>query len=367
MITVYQSRQKQILQYIQQTQSEAILLMVPNNIYYFTGFLSEPHERFFALYIEGQTEKTTLFVPSLDMDAAKAKAEVDEIISVSDIENPYEIFTQSIGKVPVRFALEKSYMTISQVEQFKQQIPTFSYENIETYIWQMRANKTENEIDKIKQAITISEQALQRTWSKIKIGMTELEVKAELEYQMTVLGADAIAFETIVLSGKRAALPHGSASDTKIENGNFLLFDFGVTKDGYHSDLTRTCIVGEGTEEQRKIYETVRQANERAIQAVKTGTMLQAIDKAGRMFIEAQGYGEYFTHRIGHGLGLDVHEYPSIHSNNEEYIQEGLLFTVEPGIYVPEIGGVRIEDDIYITSSGEVEVLSSFSKELIYV
>ena len=367
MITVYQSRQKQILQYIQQTQSEAILLMVPKNIYYFTGFLSEPHERFFALHIDSQTGKSILFVPSLDMDAAQAEAVVDEIIPVSDVENPYEIFKQCIGKVTGRFALEKSYMTISQLEQFNQQIPTFSYEDIETYIWQMRANKSENEIAKIKQAIAISEQALQYTWDQIKIGMTELEVKAELEYQMTILGADAIAFETIVLSGKRAALPHGSAGDTKINRGDFLLFDFGVTKDGYHSDLTRTCIVGEGTEEQIKIYNTVREANERAIQTVKTGTKLQMIDKVARLFIEEQGYGKYFTHRIGHGLGLDVHEYPSIHSNNEEFIQEGLLFTIEPGIYVPEIGGVRIEDDIYITSDGKVEVLSSFTKELIYV
>lgn len=367
MITVYQSRQKQILQYIQQTQSEAILLMVPKNIYYFTGFLSEPHERFFALHIDSQTGKSILFVPSLDMDAAQAEAVVDEIIPVSDVENPYEIFKQCIGKVTGRFALEKSYMTISQLEQFNQQIPTFSYEDIETYIWQMRANKSENEIAKIKQAIAISEQALQHTWDQIKIGMTELEVKAELEYQMTILGADAIAFETIVLSGKRAALPHGSAGDTKINRGDFLLFDFGVTKDGYHSDLTRTCIVGEGTEEQIKIYNTVREANERAIQTVKTGTKLQMIDKVARLFIEEQGYGKYFTHRIGHGLGLDVHEYPSIHSNNEELIQEGLLFTIEPGIYVPEIGGVRIEDDIYITSDGKVEVLSSFTKELIYV
>src|SRR5699024_6100539 len=118
-------------------------------------------------------------------------------------------------------------MTIRQLEPFNQQIPTFSYEDIEKYIWQKRANKNENEIAKIKQAIASSEQALQYTWDQIKIGMTELEVKAELEYQMTILGADAIAFETIVLSGKRAALPHGSAGDTKINRGDFLLFDFG--------------------------------------------------------------------------------------------------------------------------------------------
>src|SRR5699024_769193 len=158
---------------------------------------------------------------------AQAEAVVDEIIPVSDVENPYEIFKQCIGKVPGRFALEKSYMTISQLEQFNQQLPTFSYEDIETYIWQMRANKSENEIAKIKQAIAISEQALQYTCEQIKIGMTDLEVKAELVYQMTILGADAISIDTIVLTGKQADLSHVSAGNTTINRGDCLLFDFG--------------------------------------------------------------------------------------------------------------------------------------------
>lgn len=364
---MYKTRQRNLLQSIKETNSDGVFMMVPNNIYYFTGFLSEPHERFFALYVDVKTNKTILFVPSLDESAAQEVAEVDQIIPISDTDSPYEIFAQQIGQAPELLSLEKNYLTIEKLEQLKQQIPTFSYQDMEIYIRQMRANKTPNEIEKVKQAIAISEEALQHTWNHIKVGMTELELKAELEYQMTVLGADAIAFETIALSGKRAALPHGSSSDIAIENGDFLLFDFGVTKDGYHSDLTRTCIVGEGTKEQRQIYNTVREANEAAIKAVEIGASMQVIDRAARHVIEAKGYGDYFTHRIGHGLGLDVHEYPSIHYHNEEQITKGLLFTVEPGIYVPNIGGVRIEDDIYMTEDGKMEVLSSFTKDLIYV
>lgn len=368
MISMYKTRQQQLLQYVQQElKADAICMMVPENIYYFTGFAADPHERFFALYVDVKQGKTVLFLPSLDETAARDVAIVDEIIPVSDTEQPYEKFAQIVGQDTALFALEKSYVSIEQLEQLQQQFPNFSYHNMEMFIASLRAQKNRTEIDLVQEAITISEKALQHTWDHIRVGMTELEVKAELEYQMTMLGADAIAFETIVLSGKRSALPHGSAGNTRIEHGDFLLFDFGVTKAGYHSDLTRTCIIGEGSKEQESIYQTVRQANELAIQAVKTGEMLQTIDRAARHYIEEQGYGAYFTHRIGHGLGLDVHESPSMHANNTNKITEGLLFTIEPGVYVPEIGGVRIEDDIYIGPKGEVEVLSSFTKELIYI
>jgi len=365
---MYKTRQKQLLQYVQQElQTDAVIMMVPKNIYYFTGFAADPHERFFALYVDAKNGKTILFLPSLDETAAIGVAQVDEIVPVSDTEDPYKLFAQKTHSNVTTFAIEKGYMTVEQMELFQRQLNDFMYTDIEACIKNMRARKSMHEVDKVKQAIQIAEKALQHTWGQIQTGMTELDIKAELEYQMTVLGADAIAFETIVLTGSRSALPHGSASNTEVQHGDFLLFDFGVTKDGYHSDLTRTCMIGEGTKEQEKIYHTVLKANQLAIESVKVGDMLQTIDQSARTYIEEQGYGQFFTHRIGHGLGLDVHEYPSIHLNNEEKITEGLLFTVEPGIYVPDIGGVRIEDDIYIDENGQVNVLSSFTKELTYV
>lgn len=367
-MSIYELRQQQLIDYAKtELKTEAILLMVPKNIYYFSGFQADPHERFFALFIDVNKGKTILFLPSLDETAALGVAEVDEIVPVSDTEQPYEKFAYVVGSTVSSFALEKSYITMTIFEKLQGQFVHVSVKNVESFIDTLRAKKTEDEINIVKEAVTISEQALQKTWNSIRIGMTELEVKAELEYQMTMLGADAIAFETIVLSGKRSALPHGSANNSKIKAGDFLLFDFGVTKNGYHSDLTRTCIVGHATKEQEQIYQTVKRANELAIASVQAGEALQVIDQTARNYITEQGYGDFFKHRIGHGLGLDVHEYPSIHESNTEKITPGLLFTIEPGIYVPDIGGVRIEDDIYVQEDGTIEVLSSFTKDLIQI
>jgi len=145
-----------------------------------------------------------------------------------------------------------------------------------------------------------------------------------------------------------------------------LLFDIGVYYDGYASDITRTFAVGEVSDQMREVYNTVLAANLAGIAAVKPGVAFNAIDAAARQVIEAAGYGEYFTHRIGHGLGMDVHEYPSMHSQNADLAEEGLVITIEPGIYLPKIGGVRIEDDVFITSSG-AELLTSFPKELMII
>ncbi len=145
------------------------------------------------------------------------------------------------------------------------------------------------------------------------------------------------------------------------------MFDFGVTVNGYHSDITRTFLVNQGTKEQIAMYETVKEANERAIRAVKVGRPLKEIDLAARNFIAQKGYGNYFTHRIGHGLGLEVHEPPSLHEQNDMPVQKGMLFTIEPGIYIPDLGGVRIEDDVYVNEAGEIEVLTTYPKELQYI
>src|SRR5699024_7392101 len=153
-------------------------------------------------------------------------------IPVSDTENPYEKLAQTVGDTLTSVAIEKSYITITQMEQLQSQFPTISYINIEDFVAKVRAQKSITEIKHVKQAVVIAEQALQKTIELVLPGMTELEIKAELEYQMTILGADSIAFETIVLSGKRSALPHGTANNTKINNGDFLLFDFGATKNG---------------------------------------------------------------------------------------------------------------------------------------
>lgn len=365
---MYKMRQKRLINHLQnELQVDSALIISPITIYYYTGFNSDPHERFFVLFVNAKTEKTILFLPSLDEDAAKEVAKVDEFVSITDTENGYDKLSQKIGRSITSFAFEKSYVTVAQYEMLTKYYPDAKFKNIESFINMERIKKLPKEIEYVKKAIQITEKGLVNTLEKIQLGMTELQIKAELEYQLMLLGPDGIAFDTIVLSGENTALPHGVPGNRKIQRGDFLLFDFGVTVNGYHSDLTRTFIVGEGSQEQIDIYDTVCRANEIAIEAVKVGDPLKVIDQAARNYITRKHYGEYFTHRIGHGLGLEVHEQPSVHNENEETVEAGLLFTIEPGIYIPQVGGVRIEDNIYVNDDGEVEVLSSFRKALTYI
>nr|WP_313892414.1 M24 family metallopeptidase [Psychrobacillus sp.] len=181
---------------------------------------------------------------------------------------------------------------------------------------------------------------------------------------MRKFGADGPSFSTIVLSGEKAAFPHGSPGERKLQIGDYLLIDFGVMKDGYSSDITRTFIIGEASEEQKKIYGIVLESNQAGIQAVQAGVALKTFDLAARNIIIEKGYGQYFNNRVGHGLGMELHEEPSIHQNNEGIAETGLVFTIEPGIYIPDVGGVRIEDTVYINEDRKVEVLSSFPREM---
>lgn len=365
---MYQKRQEKLMNYMKnELGADMALLMSPINIYYYTGFLSNPHERFFVLAIDAKNNNTTLYLPSLDENAAKEAATVNEFVPVFDHENGYEKFKQHLNQDVNHFCIEKNYVTVEQYEQIGSIFHKANFSNIEPFIVQERLKKSADEITKVKKAIHITEEGLKNTLPKIKVGMTELQVKAELEYELKLLGADNFAFDSLILSGKNSALPHGVSGTREIQQGDFLLFDFGIFTDGYCSDITRTFIIGEGTEKQIDVYQTVLEANEKAIEAVKVGNPLKVIDIAARDVITNKGYGAYFTHRTGHGMGLDVHEAPSIHNENEQTIETGLLFTIEPGIYIPEIGGVRIEDDIYINENGEVEVLSSFPKQLTYI
>jgi len=365
---VYTTKQKRLITYLkEEMKTEHAIIMSPTNIYYYTGFYSDPHERFFALSVDAKNEKTILFLPSLDKSAAEGVAQADELVAVEDTDNPYEKFSETIGTQLQSYGCEKGFITLAQYEQLANYYPNADVYDIQPYIASERLKKSRDEIEHVKEAIKVAEQALAKTIENIESGMTELRIKTLLENEMMALGAEKIAFDTIVLSGKNSALPHGVPGDKKIENGDFLLFDFGATVNGYHSDLTRTFIVGKGTDEQKEIYETVREANEKAIEAVKAGLPLKNVDRAARDYIAAKDYGEFFTHRIGHGLGLEVHEEPSIHNENEQLMERGMLFTIEPGIYLKQLGGVRIEDDVYIDEEGEVEVLSSFGKEMTHI
>lgn len=230
----------------------------------------------------------------------------------------------------------------------------------------IRMIKTEAELQVMEEAAAISDKAYDHILSFVKPGMTEIEVSNELEFFMRQQGATSSSFDIIVASGVRSALPHGVATDKKIASGELVTLDFGALYKGYCSDMTRTFAVGEISDELRKIYDTVLEAHMRGIQGTKAGMTGKEADALTRDYIKAEGYGDYFGHGTGHGLGMEVHEGPRLSPMGEVMLKENMVVTVEPGIYVPDVGGCRIEDDIVITKDGN-RSLNKAPKQLIIV
>lgn len=227
----------------------------------------------------------------------------------------------------------------------------------------LRSIKESAEVAAMRAAIRISETALRNTLDWAQPGMTEQQIAARLASQMNALGSDGHAFGPTVLTGPKSALPHGDTGSREWGQDEFLLIDFGAIKNGYPADITRTFCKGTPTEEMRKIYDAVLAANRAALAIAGPGVSCAAVDNAAREVIEKAGYGAYFTHRTGHGLGLEVHELPNIAANNETLLQPGMVFTIEPGVYLPNVGGVRIEDDVLVTENG-CESLTTYPRDL---
>jgi len=236
-------------------------------------------------------------------------------------------------------------------------------EPADTLIAPLRMIKDADEIAAMRRAIEITERALDDVLDDVRVGLTERQIANLLTQALLQRGAEGLAFEPLIQSGPNTALPHATAGERVIRSGEVLLLDFGITLGGYNSDITRTFVMGEASAEIKKIYELVKQANAAGRAAAKPGATGQDVDRAARKVIAEAGYGQYFTHRTGHGLGLEGHEPPYIVEGNAVPLAVGHTFTIEPGIYVPGLGGVRIEDDMIITENG-AESLTTYDREL---
>jgi Xaa-Pro aminopeptidase len=230
----------------------------------------------------------------------------------------------------------------------------------------LRERKDEVELEYISDAVAIAESALERTVDQVRGGMSELEVAGILELELRQAGSDGFPFPSIVASGPNAALPHARPTERRLATGDFLLIDFGARAGGYCSDVTRTFIVGRASDEQREFYDVVRHANERAVRSVRAGMSGRDADGLARGYIQDRGFGELFGHSLGHGIGLEVHEAPRLAKTADTPLVDGAVVTVEPGIYRPGWGGVRIEDDVHL-SGGGAQVLTRFTRELIEI
>ncbi|MFB5066251.1 MAG: M24 family metallopeptidase [Candidatus Wallacebacter cryptica] len=264
-----------------------------------------------------------------------------------------------------RIAFESEFITVDQLNHWQR---NFEVEFVPTKNWvaQLRMVKTDEEIEKITKAVEIADQALQELIPTIKPGMKEIELALELEYTMRRLGAEAIAFDPIVGSGPRGALPHAVPGKRQFTRGDFIVIDMGCVYQGYCSDMTRTLIVGKPTDKHLEIYNLVLEAQLAALAAIKPGLTGKQVDSAARDIIASAGYGDNFGHSLGHAVGLEIHEEPRLSQLDEKTLVPGMVVTVEPGVYLPGWGGVRIEDLVVVTETG-CKILTQTSKEMVII
>ena len=351
---------KQLQEMMKHNNINHVWISTPDNINYFSGFYSDPHERVTALYVT--KESATLVTPNMEVNDAKAASELN-VIGYLDTENVYEKVQSSIqlSKESTLF-IEEEHTTVARQKQMIKHFGVEHFKSIDQIIKDMRNIKTSEEIEILKQAAKYADEAVAIGVKNLKVGISESEVVQIIESHMKKIeGISGMSFSTMVLFGDHAASPHGTPGTRTLEDNEYVLFDLGVIYNGYCSDITRTVAFGTPKALHQEIHAIVTEANQRAIQLVKPGVMIKDIDAAARDYIEEKGYGEYFPHRLGHGLGISVHEFPDISSSNENTLKAGMVFTIEPGIYYPNEVGVRVEDDILVTESG-YEILTGYEK-----
>ena len=279
----------------------------------------------------------------------------------------YELLKPITEKEDIKkIAFEDCEITVSSFNLLKTALPDAKFKPLGNMLREIRRTKNAVELKKIKASLALSEYALSKTLEKISAGMSETEVAAILEGYMRSEGAEKTSFDTICASGIRSALPHGMASGKIIEKGDFLTLDFGCVLDGYCSDITRTFVIGSITDYQKEIYSIVLKAQLQAEKVIVSGILAKEADATARNIINSHGYGKKFGHSLGHGVGLEIHELPNLSPRSTATLCPGDVVTVEPGIYIENFGGVRIEDMVYIGEKN-AEILTKFPKELIII
>ncbi len=337
----------QLLKEQLRTLNAAALILSEENIRYFTSFPASNG----ILFVTCDT--AIYWTDSRYIEAAQAQVkDCDDILLLQDFSLSVLPIIKKSGCKTI--LVEGERMTVSCFNAYREKLPeaTFRADALDDVINHIRAVKRQEEVDCVVKAQRIAEDALHRLVPKIKAGAVERELQLELDYTMLKLGAEALSFETILVSGKNTSLPHGVPTDKKIENGDFVTIDFGATYNGYHSDMTRTFAVGFASDKMHEIYQTVLDAQNAGLAALRPGVACKAVDAVSRDFIASKGYGDYFGHGLGHGVGVEIHEFPVLNPKSDWLLSEGHIVTVEPGIYLPGDCGVRIEDMALITSDG---------------
>ncbi len=308
------------------------------------------------------TEKSSFFITDFRyIGQASNQCESYEIIEHNIEKTLYDIIN-SLNIYNLGF--EEDFVTYGQYKEFENKLKDVTLSPLNQALNSLRKYKDANEIKCIESAAAIADDAFDYICEFIKPGISEREISLELEGYMRKKGASSTSFDIIVASGLRSSLPHGVASDKIVEKGEFITMDFGCIVNGYCSDMTRTIVMGKANDKQKQIYDIVLEAQNMALRAIRPGITGVEADKVARDIITKRGYGQFFGHGLGHGVGLEIHEAPRLSPLGNDTLEVAMVVTDEPGIYLPDFGGVRIEDLVVITEDGN-RVLSKSPKQLI--
>ena len=367
MTSTYDDRLARLVQSLPDHALDAIVLLPGPNLIYYTGLsfhlMGRP-----TLAVISRDQPPTLLVPDLERFKAESSPLGARIVTYG--EDPasravaFEKLASDLGLARWRLGVEPLRMRWMEQQHLLLAAPGVQMVSAEAALEPLRAAKSAGELASIERAVAVAEAALTAALPSLRLGMTEREAASEVTLQLLRSGSEPdLPFSPIVASGPNAALPHAVPTDRRLQPGDLLIVDWGATIDGYISDLTRTFALGEVQPEWRRIHAAVLEANAAGRAAARPGGACREIDGAARRVIEAAGYGPAFLHRTGHGIGLEAHEPPYLRADNDAVLAAGMTFTVEPGIYLEGRGGVRIEDNVVVTSDGG-RTLSHLSRDL---
>lgn len=359
---MFYERIEKVKSRIQELEIEALLIVHIPNIRYLTGYTGDEGTLLLS------NDEVFLIVDSRYTEQAITECKGIKVVEPKQAkEGLIETLNEIINsKCIERVGFEKRYMPYYLYKMLTEKISQVRWIETEDIVEEIRSVKNEEEIKLIREAVKIAEEALKETLELISTKLdrcSEMDIAAELEYKIKTKGADDIASSFIIVSGEKTAWPHGKPSHRKLKNGGFLTIDFGAMVKGYRCDITRTFGVGKISEEERRIYETVKKAQLEALERIKEGVPIKEIDLLVKKIFESYSYRQYFRHGLGHGVGLEIHEKPFISEFNNSHFQEHNVITIEPGVYIPGLCGVRIEDTI-VVEKDKIKNLVSFPKDL---
>ena len=340
---------------LEQIGGNNALIISPSNTYYVSGY-----EATFAYILITEHENYYITDSRYTLEATKCTRDMKVLEG-----SPRTVYDMILDLVDAGKSLYVDEdITYHEYKNIKEHLSSLTLMPLGTIIHEMRAVKSSDEIANIVKAESIGERALSKTLGEIKEGMTELEVTALLEYHMKSYGGDRLSFETIVAFGENTASPHAHPGNRALKVGDFITIDYGTTVNGYHGDSTRTMSFGKPTREMRKVYDIVNTAGQMAIESICSGKNCKDIDAIARDYISGKGYGDAFGHGLGHSVGIDIHEDPRFAPGFDYVLRENNVITVEPGIYLAEKFGIRIEDVIIVKDNGQIDI-NNLTRELI--